>query len=621
MKNALSWGIRSMDYFGQPIQIKFNSKTKFKTVLGGVLSFLIYCLTIALIISTGSNLYNKVNPKTTMTNTIMSSMPLLNMSELNLVYAVTILDRFFMPLNDPSIYTLGVSQFKRSRQKDDSMLSEYIPLKKANCSIHKETFKQRGFEAEYIGNALESGVCFDSTNLVIGGLFSTDYFSNVNFQVKRCVNSTDSKVICKPKEVIDDRLLTAYFQLNYFDTSIDINNYLNPYSTSFTTYFLVMDPKASKFVDIFFKIVNITTDAGLIFQTEVHESAVSFDYFREQVQVQVVDNMIVDFYLNSSKNYLTYTRIYMKFQDFAATIGGLIKVMTLIGYFITIKFTHFAMYEKMFNCLYNFDFYGTNEIGCQTVNFASNVKIATTPDQTKPNEKKPDKQNTDKSINFKKKTRATFSSTDAFDSKHVVSTGTDAYESNRPIVQTTYAFDSNRPIVLTPFQEKSAANALKVRVDKQMEMNKKRFDKQIRLTPVDVIKMFCCNTCIFKQKRKFKLYKSAYSKLDNYLDYLKIVQTLQQFNRMKNVIFTKSQENLFLQHSKPLISYNPNERIARGSESLKENIKESTLTDDNYNIYKNYVKAKRKEATNKTYKRLLKNMDENLREIFENVKN
>jgi arginyl-tRNA--protein-N-Asp/Glu arginylyltransferase len=90
---------------------------------------------------------------------------------------------------------------------------------------------------------------------------------------------------------------------------------------------------------------------------------------------------------------------------------------------------------------------------------------------------------------------------------------------------------------------------------------------------------------------------------------------------MKSVIFTKSQENLFLQHSKPLISYNPNERIAGASSSLKESIKESTLTEDNYHIYKNYVKATKKQATNKTYKRLLKNMDENLREIFENVKN
>jgi hypothetical protein len=553
----------------------------------------------------------------------MDSMPLLNMSELNLVYAVTILDRNFMPLNDPSIYSLGVSQFKRSRQKDDSMLSEYIPLKNVNCNIHKETFKQRGFEAEYIGNGIESGICFNSTNLVIGGLFSTDYFSNVNFQVKRCANSTDSKVICKPKEVIDDRLLTAYFQLNYFETSIDINNYLDPYSTSFTTYFLVMDPKASKFVDIFFKIVNITTDAGLIFQTEVHESAVSYDYIREQVQVQVVDNMIVDFYLNSSKNYLSYTRIYIKLQDFAATVGGLINIMTVIGYFITIKFTDFAMYEKMFNCLYNFDFDGTNEIGCQTINFASNVKIATTPDQTKPDEKTPDKHNTDKSINFKKKTRVAFSSTDAFNSKHVKTTGTDAYDSNRPIVQTTYAFDSNRPIVLTPIQEKSAANALKVRVDKQMEMNKKRFDKKISLNPVDVIKMFICNSCIFKQKKKLKMYRSAYSKLDSYLDYLQIVQTLQQFNRLKSVIFSKSQENLFLQHSKLLISYNPNERIGgqQGKVSLKNSIKESTLTEDNYNIYKDFIKAKRKEATNKTYKRLLNNMDENLKDIFENVKN
>ena len=62
---------------------------------------------------------------------------------MGLVNMVTFLDRTFQPLYGPLIFTMDFSQFKRQRQPDESMLTQYIPLKGANCRIYEEKFKTK----------------------------------------------------------------------------------------------------------------------------------------------------------------------------------------------------------------------------------------------------------------------------------------------------------------------------------------------------------------------------------------------------------------------------------------------------------------------------------------------
>jgi hypothetical protein len=593
MKSLSSWGLKSIDYFSQPMQITFNQKRNFSTVLGGFLSLVIYCVTITLVISSANNLLNKVNPKSTMTESSLHNAPLLNVAEQNLIYVIGFLDRNFEPLYDDSLFTMEFSQFKREKQTDGNMLTRNIPLNKTNCGMYREEFKKRGFEREYLSNSIELAVCFDykTPGLILGGNFNSDYFSNVNLKIKRCINSTNSKTICKSKDVIDDKLLNGYFQFHYYGNNIDINNYTNPYKISFSQYFIATDPKASKFVDVYFKTVNITTDAGIIFQSFDYESALVFDYYREQILVQVVDDLVVDFYINSSKNYLTYTRIYQKFQDFAANIGGLLKVMTVLGYFITIKFTHYAMYEKMFNCLYNFDYDGEQN-GRKIENSSKSKYMYKT---------KIDETSTHKNLSINQNIFNTHLS--------------GLYKNNYLNVAETA-----KPIHNSVDKEKSFNisnyDNYKTQIDREIKNQKKKYDKKFILDPVDVLKLYFCNCCSPKNKNKLNLFRLAFNKLHKYLDYLQIVQTLQQFHRLKKVIFTKTQKKLFLLHSKPLIS--ENKKIFNDEDGRKSMIEGS---DENKIIYENYLKAKKKEGSNKIYKRLLKNLDENLKKIFENIKN
>ncbi len=72
MKDLILSGMKFFDYFGQPVQIIFNQQRIFRTVLGGFFSLIIYRVSLSLVLSSAANLLNKVEPKTIMTNKVLS---------------------------------------------------------------------------------------------------------------------------------------------------------------------------------------------------------------------------------------------------------------------------------------------------------------------------------------------------------------------------------------------------------------------------------------------------------------------------------------------------------------------------------------------------------------------
>lgn len=591
MKNISSTILKSLDYFSQPIQITFDRERNFSTILGGFLSLIIYCVTIALIISSANNLLYKINPKTTTTETYLNFAPLLNLKNQSLIYGIGFMDRNFERLKDDSLYTIEFSQFKRERQPDNSVKTEYISMNKTSCQMYQQEFINRGFEAEYKALNLDQIMCFDNQvpGVILGGDFNLDYYSNLNVRMKRCVNSTKSKTVCKSSQEIDNRLLNGYFQFYYFNSDIDLNNYDDPYKMIFSNSFIVTDPKATKFSEVYFKTVNISTDAGLVFESNEYKSDILYDTNREQILVQVVDDLIIDFYINSSKNYFFYTRIYLKFQDFAANIGGLLKVMTVLGYFISIKFTHYEMYEKMFNSLYKFDFNEGDRR--KKINFGrlpTMVKTHIEQSYTNKNLSVNDKYN--KSI-----------ASGLFRNNYFKN------EQNQDISKTQHKSSTNQISTTEIISEN-----YKRKIINQIRSLDEKYDKKINLGPLEIFKMYLCRCCSRGLTSKYNLFNLAYNKIQKHFDYLLIIQTLQQVHRLKNILFNKTQKKLFLLHNRPLISQNKKKVKPKNEiNNIFEAMDESEL------IYESYLKAKKKQGSNKFYKRLLQEIDENLKRIFD----
>jgi hypothetical protein len=512
----LQWLTHNIDYFSCPVQITFHNQDKYSSLMGKILSIMIYGVTLSLIITSWNSLLNKKNPKTSMTNSYQTDSPLMNISELNSVYIANFLTRDYLPFKDSSYFTIEANLFEVKRYTNATATFNDYALKQVNCSLYKEKYKNKGFENDFTNNNLDEAVCIDlnSQDIVLGGSFIGQYFSNFNYKIKKCVNYTDSNIICKSSSEIDEKIKGGFFMFYYFDNYVDLNDYSKIFKESFMSYFILLDPKASKFVDLYFKYVNISSDIGLIFESKEYTSAVAFDYYKEQIDTSSTSNLIIEFYVNSSRNYLTYTRIYMKFQEFAATIGGLLKIMTFLGSIITSKFTKFEMLEKMFNSIFEFGLKSGK----------SNMKNLKIIDEN----------------------------------------------SNQPMINNMIT-KKDEIINKIPFQTTNLEKIELVKLLKSKLSTKNDDKKEIKLGTFQLIKMHLC-FCTKNQKEKWNILILAYRKLTKYIDYLKISSTLQQYNRMKKILLTDAQRKMLSISSKPKILIEKSEKNIKDQENDDEKI-------------------------------------------------
>jgi hypothetical protein len=549
----IKWITHNIDYFSRPVQITFDNKEKYSTNLGKIISLIIYAITLSLILTSWNSLLNRKNPKTSMTNSYEVNSPLMNLSELDSVYIANFLTNDYVPFKDSSYFTIETNLFEVKRYKNGTSSFNNYPLKQVNCSIYKEKYKQKGFEKDFTYNNLDRGICIDinSQEIVLGGNFISEYFSNFNYKLKKCVNSTDSSIICKSSSEIDEKIKGGFFNFFYFDNFVDLNEYSKIFKESFINYFILLDPKASKFVDFYFKYLNISSDVGLIFESKEYTSAISFDYYKEQIATSSTDNLIIEFYVNSSRNYLSYKRIYMKFQEFAALIGGLLKIMTFIGSIITSKFTKLEMNEKIFNSIFDFG-------------LKSGTKIR-------------------KNIEFKEGVSNLPMIINIFSSKNVI----DNSKSNKTIK------NKNELIKLLN---------IKLSVNKDQA-------REIKLGTLQLLKMYLCY-CTKKQKEKWNTLNFALKKLTKYLDYLKISNTLQEYNRMKKVLFTKAQRKMLSISSKPKILL----------EKTEKNIKDRENDDDEKiaSLFHHYSEI-RENKNDPINHKLLNFMNDRYKSVFEKI--
>jgi hypothetical protein len=194
------------------------------------------------------------------------------------------------------------------------------------------------------------------------------------------------------------------------------------------------------------------------------------------------------------------TRVYTKFQEFAAIIGGLLKIMTFIGTIITSTFTNYEMREKMFNSLFDF----RNKIKKESFSLKSHIPL---------------KQTVPYSPHL----------------KNILSNENFYSEGN----------ESARIEVLKQ-------NKIFMRVIKNKFNSNKKEKSEIKLGICPLLKMFIC-CCNKDQKNTWKLVKIASEKLMKFLDYLKIGSKLIDFDRAKKVIFNKHQRKTLTISSRPNI--------------------------------------------------------------------
>ena len=145
---------------------------------------------------------------------------------------------------------------------------------------------------------------------------------------------------------------------------------------------------------------------------------------------------------------------------------------------------------------------------------------------------------------------------------------------------------------------------------KRKELNR-GLNQKVNFTCTFLIYYTCLRFCIFKPRKIVNFLKLAFKKLNKYQDFLRIIKNMQELHKMKKILLTKNQRNLISVSSVQIID---DDKV---NKYLSENSK--TNKNDFIKLYESYVKGKEKAGNNKLYKKILENLDENLKVIFDNL--
>lgn len=111
--------------------------------------------------------------------------------------------------------------------------------------------------------------------------------------------------------------------------------------------------KISKSNWIYYQTKQIKTDKGFIFDSIFTETHLAYESTSESYDYRESDNFLT-VYIRKSTNRKLYERNYLKFQDIAANIGGIIKIITLLGEIIT-YYIKKTLYKNFILQFFNLD--------------------------------------------------------------------------------------------------------------------------------------------------------------------------------------------------------------------------------------------------------------------------
>jgi hypothetical protein len=182
----------------------------------------------------------------------------------------------------------------------------------------------------------------------LAGFFGENNFNYISSELKMCTNSSDSKVVCKSNEEINNALRGGFFVMNYIDTIFEPINFSAPNKYIRRDFYTTMSNNYYKEINFFFKNMDYMTDKATILEEFETNKYLQLDRQTENYDFREIsgDEAFLSCLLRLSNMKDIYTRKYTKLQDVIAQVGGLVKGLFVI---VKILYFNFSQVDYFFN--------------------------------------------------------------------------------------------------------------------------------------------------------------------------------------------------------------------------------------------------------------------------------
>ncbi|KAL4474776.1 hypothetical protein ABPG74_001472 [Tetrahymena malaccensis] len=560
--------LKFIDIYGQNIQLNFKGQNSYKTVFGGILSLAFFILICVACWFFGKELVLKESPQVINSERAVDSPKRITMRPDNLIIMMGLANNSSVPFIDPSIFSVRAVQettVNFTDAKTGTSTKKLIEIEKDIRLCTNEDVGILGVQSFFRQIDISHFYCFDGYNedVYMEGDFNTGNFSQIYTYFEKCQNSTQSPIICKPQEVIDQILLYTKLQIYMSDHIVDPSDYLLPFKDRGISLYAITSSLLPQEIELFFTNYYIETDIGLLYkQIETQQSFV----FVEQTATPFFsdENVLgrILFRLQKQKENLMQ-RSYLKFADFLAQMGGFLKTMIVFGSILSAPIAKLYLYKSAVDEIFQFQSkQNVNLVAKNKFKISESVSKNSLPSPLKKTQcQKNEKQKTIKPVTNQKVNQQNEKINVNCNQSELQIMNQGLFPNQLTAQQNS--FQSQKQININKnqasynmFHDSSSPNYLQFGINRVIERAKDYFQKTHQIIKYKFMNYFV--HAFFPRAKsmvyKFKLVNEGVSKIQDHLDVMYILNKLLEIDKIKYILLNKDQLKLFEYIPKPVIS-------------------------------------------------------------------
>jgi hypothetical protein len=518
---VLKSSITYVDSFGVPVSFRINKDYTAKTFFGGILTLILFLYLFIMMMISISSLLNHENPIITL-GKYQEKMPKFMFGS-SIKFLLFQLDNL-TPAAVPKKY-FTVSLFKH-----EIINGEFINhiLDSKHCDVSTNQDIQNSIFA------IDDVQCSDTSEFLLYGSYIYSNSSFISIHISPCSNETENGT-CAPLSEIEDYVKIHPITLALFLDDININllkfeesKFAAPRIQTLSKFISVHN---TRFIDIFLSQAFIETDNGILYKGTNTNNYTVFDYYEiDETDYNDFDFITVNIF--ASMNSYTYQRSYKKIPDLLASLGGMSRVFQIIFLLMARIFSVFKRDQIILNKVFDYDIRGKDlKIPVRESEF---LKEKSSADKTYsiPNTNSNIFLGTKKLPSFNRRERNLMNK----------SRGEKSIKSLQPNHKEQDEDDEYKELMKT------------------LILRKNKSSLKIHFREI-LIKLFCPYKLSQETRNKFILYQKSIYILNNILDISSIIGKLEEFEKLKFVIFNRDQYVLFEFISKYVMSLNQENEI------------------------------------------------------------
>ena len=344
------------DMYSQNIGFFYKNKDKISSKFGIILTIIYIIISLGLFI-----FYTTKTIKRTSINVHDSTMHLKESSKFNIdpnlfYFAFGVENpetstRFI----DETIYYPKVTFYEKIKQGPTLTTVEERELEIERCK--QEKFGEK-YQSLIVEGELNNSYCINDINLTLSRGFKLNRVSYIKIGIYACVNTTENKNHCKPKEVIDKHISGTFFSLLAKDIGLDPSNYSDPIIPTLQDLHTTIDKSFFRDFVLYFGITEVQTDVGLLIEKINKENYINFIkttqafYYRDEEQYYNGETMC-EIQFKIGDDIRIQKRSFMKMSEVFAITGGYMQLISTIFKIISLWSNKLSYEEKIINSLFN----------------------------------------------------------------------------------------------------------------------------------------------------------------------------------------------------------------------------------------------------------------------------